>query len=324
MPIKLFSLPCIILLTVSVLALNTQAFEESKATEKTKESTATEQAKTKTDSPNKEQEKEQQPMPINYGVQHTQDLKHYIAAERVKPLLAGPESYLTLEQKFTTANSKGVAILLPDWQQGATNPKAINFLRKALPKHGWTTITIQPNDKPEGYPSTALTATEQQEQNTPLITEYKKQLAAILTATMNKAKEHPGIVIVIAQGNNGAFLVDLLSENTESADDVAKLTTAPNALVLLSSYRRGSRDLQTQLNEDLAKSVALLELPLLDLYLHYDHPSVIAAMPMRMSSSAQEMKVYYRQRQLNNTLSGYYPNNELLSQINGWLKSIGW
>lgn len=315
MPVHLLSLIYCALLPISLFSLDANS-SQTQETDAKKEVTKEESTSKKTDTTNVIL----QPMPIDYGVQHKQDLKHYITKEQVKPLLAGPDDYLTLVNKYTTANSNGAAILLPDWQQGATNPKAINFLRTALPDNGWTTITIQPNAKPDNYPSMALTVTEQQEQNKLLLTEYKNKLTVMLNSAMERAKDYPGIVLIIAQGNNGALLVDILSNN---ADNNIKLTE-PNALILLSSYRQTSRELQQKINNQFAESIALLELPLLDLYLTYDHPLVNANMPKRVSLSAQEMQVYYRQRQLKNATSGYYPHKELMSQINGWLKAIGW
>ena len=44
----------------------------------------------------------------------------------------------------------------------------------------------------------------------------------------------------------------------------------------------------------------------------------------RLVVAKQELKAYYRQRQISNTVTGYYPNQALLSQINSWLKAIGW
>jgi len=253
--------------------------------------------------------------PIELTKQHKEDLKHYLASEQVKPLLAGPDDYLTLLKKHTSANSKGVVILLPEWQQGATNPKAINYLRNSLPAKGWTTIAVQPNDKPENYPSTAAALDDQIKENEITIKAYKDKLSAMLNAVMNIAQEYPGIVLVIAQGNNAAFLVDLYSQEGSQL---------PNALILLSSYRQSNHDLINSVNEDFAKQLAFLELPVLDLYLKHDNPTVLAKAAQRKSFAKQEMKVYYRQRQLNNAITGYYPEKELLSQINGWLKAIGW
>ncbi|TYK67460.1 DUF3530 family protein [Colwellia echini] len=253
--------------------------------------------------------------PINHTKQHKQDLQHYFNDNQVTPLLAGPNDYITLVQKYTSANSKGVVILLPEWQQGATNPKAINFLRNTLPSKGWNTIAIQPENKPEGFPSTAITSEDQIKENELILTEYKRNLGELFNAVMNTAKEYSGIVLVIAQGNNGALLVDILSQTDSQR---------PNALILLSSYRQSNDQLIDADNETFSRQLALTELPVLDLYLKHDNSLVISKAPQRKLMAAQEMKTYYRQRQLNNTITGYYPENELLSQINGWLKAIGW
>jgi len=253
--------------------------------------------------------------PIGLVKQYKEDLKHYLADDQVKPLLAGPDDYLTLIKKHTSANSKGVAILLPEWQQGATNPKAINFLRNALPAKGWSTIAIQPNNKPDNYPSTALTVEEQKKENELILKEYKNKLSSMLNAVMNTAKDYPGIVLVIAQGNNAALLVDLYNQEGNQL---------PNALIMLSSYRHSNHGLINSVNEDFARQLAFTELPVLDLYLTHDNPLVLAKAAQRKSFAKQEMKVYFRQRQLNNTITGYYPEKELLNQINSWLKAIGW
>ena len=255
------------------------------------------------------------PKPIALTKQYKEDLKHYLTAEQIKPLLAGPDSYLTLVKKYTSANSKGVAILLPEWQQGATNPKALNYLRNILPSKGWNTIAIQPSNKPENYPSTAITVEEQKKENKLVLDDYKKKLSSMLNAVMNTARQYSGIVLVIAQGNNAALLVDLYSQEGSQR---------PNALIMLSSYRQSNHALVNSVNEDFARQLAFTELPVLDLYLKHDNPLVLAKASQRKSFAKQEMKVYFRQRQLNNNVTGYYPEEELLSQINSWLKAIGW
>ncbi len=262
----------------------------------------------------------QVPSPTSLTQQYKEDLKHYLSADKVKDLLAGPDDYITLITENTSVNNKGVAILLPDWQQGATNPKAINFLRNKLPQEGWTTIAIQPASKPENYPSKALEITEQQKQNKTTLDDYKMKLGTMINAVIAQATELPGIVIIIAQGNHGAMLVELLDQE----DDQPMVTSAPNALILLSSYLLTSHGLIDETNTAFAKKLAYSEYPVLDLYLKYDHPIVLSKAKQRLDLSKKEMKVYYRQRQLNNNATGYYPEQELLTQINSWLKSIGW
>ena len=254
------------------------------------------------------------PPPISLEQQHKSDLKRYISVKTITPILVGPDDVMTLVTKNTTANTKGVAILFPDWQQGAVSPKAINFLRQTLPKQGWTTISVQPPNKPQNFPSTALTEKAQQQENKLSLTDYKIKLSAINKALFAKAKVLPGIVIVIAQGNNGALLVEVYDQ----ADD------KPSALILLSSYRLTNHALLDESNHAFAQQIAMSDYPILDLYLKNDHPIVHNKAAERLALAQQEMKVYYRQRQLNNTATSFYPKQELLSQINSWLKSIGW
>ena len=260
------------------------------------------------------------PSPVSLTLQYKEDLKHYLPADKIKPLLAGPDDYITLITENTSVNNKGVAILLPDWQQGATNPKAINFLRNKLPEQGWTTVSIQPSSKPTNYPSSALKISEQQQENKTIIDEYKLKLGTMMNAVISKANEYPGIVIIIAQGNHGAMLVELLNQGEEPPI----VTQPPNALILLSSYVLTNNELIDETNAAFAKKLAYSEYPILDLYLRHDNPIVLDKAKQRSALSKKEMKVYYRQRQLNNPDMGYYPEQELLTQINSWLKSIGW
>lgn len=260
------------------------------------------------------------PPAIPITQQYKNDLKHYLPAHNVKPLLAGPDDYITLIKENSSAHSKGVAILLPDWQQGATNPKAINFLRKSLPLYGWTTISIQPTSKPENYPSNAVEVNEQKKENKIILDSYKTKLAAMVNAVLSKANEYPGIIMIIAQGNHGAMIVDLL--NQEGAQP--SITQAPNALILLSSYLLTNETLIDEANTNFAKKLAASEYPVLDLYLKKDNHIVLYKMGQRLALSTQEMKAYYRQSQMNNSDMGYYPEKELLTQVNGWLRSIGW
>ena len=259
------------------------------------------------------------PLPVSVAQQHKDDLTHYFPTNRVTPILAGADDYLTLIEENTSVNNKGVAILLPDWQQGAANPKALNFLRKVLPKQGWTTISIQPTNKPSNFPSKALKISEQQQENKIVIEGYKNKLIALMNAVMTKNKEYPGIIIIIAQGNHGAMLVDIFDQQGANSN-----ATPPNALILLSSYLLNSNELLDETNTAFAKALAFSEYPVLDLYLKYDNPIVLDKTAQRLSVAKQELKAYYRQRQINNNASGYYPEQELLVQINSWLKAIGW
>ncbi|MCJ8320450.1 MAG: alpha/beta hydrolase family protein [Colwellia sp.] len=248
--------------------------------------------------------------PIALEQQYKDDINHYLQKDEINPLLAGPDDFITLIKEGYTANSKGVAILLADWQQTATSPKGLNYLRKALPDQGWTTISIQPPSKPENYPSIALNVEEQQKENLATITAYQLKLSAIMKTVMEKAQEYPGIFIVIVEGSHGAILTDLYQREKN---------TPPNALILLSSYMYSN-----EANQQYASTLAQTNFPVLDLYLMRDHPLALSSAKLRLSQANKEMKAFYRQRKLTNLSSSYYPKEDLLLAIKGWLTSIGW
>jgi len=307
----------ILLLTCANTAVYAQQDEQSKSAPATTESKTAEKTDSTAKSPS--QITIEIPAPAPLTQQHKEDLKHYLPSAKVKALLAGPDDYLTLITENASVNNKGVMVLLPDWQQGATNPKAINFLRNKLPQQGWTTIAIQPSSKPENYPSTALKVTEQQQENKTLLEDYQLKFSAMINAVISKASEYPGIVVIVAQGNHGVMLVELFDEQSSNP-----VSVMPNAVILLSSYALTNQQLVDTANSDFAKKIAYSEYPILDLYLRYDHPIVLDKTKQRLALAKKEMKVYYRQRQLNNSSVGYYPEQELMIQINSWFKSIGW
>ncbi len=248
--------------------------------------------------------------PISIDSLYKKDLKHYLAKNQLQQLLVGSDEIIMLTNEQTTANAKGVAILLPNWQQMATSPQAINYLREKLPQQGWTTITIQPPAKPDNYPSIKLNETDQREENNKALAQYKEKLSAILTKVMKQAANYPGIFLMIAEGSNAALLIELYQE---------KKLGHPATLIMLSAHLLTEYD-----NKQVANTLARLEIPILDLYLNRDNPQAIYSAPLRLAESKRQLKVYYQQKQLDNIYTGYYPKETLLAAINGWLKKIGW
>jgi len=249
-------------------------------------------------------------LPSDSEKQFNNDIKHYVKNADITPMLLGSDEFITLINEETTGTPKGVAILLSNWQQAATSPKAINFLRTSLPKQGWTTITIQSMTKPEHYPSVKDKTIAQNEENKETLTEYKNKLSKIITKVMAKAANYPGLFLVVAEGSNAALLVDLYQ---------TKANKQPDVFVILSGHLLTKTD-----NKNYVEALASINVPILNLYLKYDNKDVLALAPQSLSESKKQLKVYYRQQQLNNHVSGYYPHKALLTAINGWLKHIGW
>lgn len=248
--------------------------------------------------------------PVSSFEQQKQDLTHYLSASKTQSIKAGDSEYIIIEESSSTQNNKGVAILIPDWQQGVANPKAMNFLRINLPDAGWSTISVQSPNKPMNYPSMALTKEERIEQNKAALMPYQNELKSLVTAVMEKAKNYPGIFLVITEGSQAAILIDLYKNNQN---------LSPAALITLSAGMYSELE-----NDTFAKNIAMSELPVLDLILKKDRNSVLENAMLRKKYATKELKVYYRQKSLHNMVPGYYPEQTLLTEINGWLKTIGW
>jgi len=248
--------------------------------------------------------------PIDALQQKEQDLAHYLTAEKITPMLAGAEDFITIVNENTASNQKGVMILLPDWNMTAASSNALNYLQNILPSQGWTTIAIQPPSRPSNYPSTALSLTLQNDENNKTLEKYQENLTTIMTAVMEKAKDYPGIFVVVSQGSHAILLANIYSKG--------KLES-PSAMVLLSGYLDSATD-----SLSFAKTLASSEFPVLDIYLSREHQIANIDAITRKAQATKEMKVYYRQTKLHNNQIGFYPEKSLLRAINGWLKSVGW
>lgn len=248
--------------------------------------------------------------PVDFSQQQNDDLTHYVPKQQIQKILVGPDEHLTLVETNAAPNSKGVFILLPDWQQSSTSPKAFNALRKHFPQHGWTTITIQPPNKPENYPSHATEHSQQETENKEIISNYQQQLAKILSAVNDKAKTYPGIIVLVSAGHHASLVSTIYQQ---------ELSEKPMAFISLSGY------LEDDIGSEVAaKALAEIDLPTLDLYLKTDNRLVMKNIMLRKKAVNQELKSNFRQKQLFNIHTGFYPAPQLFKEINGWLKSIGW
>jgi len=239
-----------------------------------------------------------------------QDIENFISKKSVTPMMAGTDDFMTLVEKDLHPTDKGVMILVPEWQQSATSPKAINFLRKHLPTDGWATITIQPLEKPMIYPSRAEKEVERNTENEEAISAYTEQFIPMMAKVFEEAANYPGIFVVVAEGNNAAILIDLFEQQQ---------LPMPNAMVMLSAHQLNEAD-----NQRLALTIAESDLPILDLYLSSDNNWVHHFVKLRQQIARREMKTYFRQRQFKSFSPGYYPEQSLAKSIKGWIASIGW
>lgn len=248
--------------------------------------------------------------PTDELVNKESDLKHYLPPQLVQPLTVGNKEISTLIDTNSAPNSRGVMIFLPDWNQSVANPQIFAPLRNKFPEQGWTTISMLPPKVPENYPSLALEAKDKMDEDKKTIEAYQESLATLINAVTEKAQDYPGIIIIVAAGHNASILLNIFQE--ESAE-------LPAAFILVSAYMN-----EHSSNVESATNLSQLELPVLDLYLKTDSSLVKESAMLRKKMVNQELKSNYRQVEIFNIQTGYYPKHALITSINGWLKSIGW
>ncbi|OKY26106.1 MULTISPECIES: DUF3530 family protein [Thalassotalea] len=319
---KAVLLPVIISFIVASSAISSRSFsqenQEQETQQNTSESTpekASEKTTNKADAEtvtNEQQspEKAEISLPKTLPEIYALDLKHYLPEGEYENIMVDDNEHVALVTTHDSELPKGIAILIPEWQQPATSPQAINELRKILPKQGWTTFSLQPLDKPENYPSNALDDAAKATENAEQLAQYQQQLAPLIAASIEKAKSFPGIIILIAQGQNAAQILSILQQ-----PEFAK----PNAYIMLSAYMPTTQETQIA-----AEHLTDLTLPILDVSLKADHFQVPRNVALRTKYVKQLAKSQYRQTTLFNFTTGYYDANALATQIKGWLTSLGW
>lgn len=249
-------------------------------------------------------------LPINKQNQQRSDLEHYLQQKDINKVLVGPDEHVTLLTLSETTTSKGVLILIPEWQQSAVSPSAIDNLRQIMPAQGWTTITLHPLAKPVDFPSSAINEQARAEANQKAISDYRESLTQLMKAINEETKKYPGIIVVAAQGQSGAQLIDLYEKET---------IKAPSALVLLSVFME-----QDFWQKQAADSLANLGFPILDISLLRDNRYIPSSKHVRKVTVKRMAKSQYRALELINIYPGVYPTNMLDREIKGWLKSNGW
>jgi hypothetical protein len=248
-------------------------------------------------------------MPIAVSDWHLADTHYYEKPQTIRKQLAGDSDFITLIEPDLSGNPKGVAIVLPDWQQHLAHPKAVGQLRKELPAKGWHIIALLPPEKPDNFPQTWGTKEEIKLANQMALTAYQSELMLRMKAVLQNAQNFPGPIMVIASGANAALLPQLFNE---------KKLPQPSIFVALSSYLPSADG-----NENAAQALASTRFPVLDLYLDKDNLWVLDNAPRRKIWAQKKLKISYRQQRLLST-DRQYPPGELSHKILSWLKSLGW
>jgi len=247
-------------------------------------------------------------LPTDKFQQSQTDAKHYLVHDEIEEILVGADSYLAIIDANTSVNVKGNFIVLPDWAKGIKNPKTAGFT-KYMSTIGWRSLTVQVPRSPENYPSTHHEQSQRLEENQKSLADYQLLLTQLLQSAIEKSQQHPGPIIVIAEGQVAANVANILSQQN---DDI-------EALIILSGYVLTNHQDNTVNN-----SVANAELPILDIFLSKDNLMVASQAKQRQEAVNIELKSFYRQHRITNIQPGYYPRESLNRAVVGWLKTIGY
>ncbi|WP_432455959.1 DUF3530 family protein [Agarivorans sp. QJM3NY_29] len=230
------------------------------------------------------------------------DFSQWPVKGELKSLTVEQRQFVSLWIEQQTPQQRGTAILLPDWGNSPSSEDMIDSLRQTLPSLGWQTGAILP---PAPQASLMQDSEPQDQQNT-----YQQQLSEVIEAARQTQAQPFGFQLLIAQGVMGAWLVELLAEQQLSP---------PDGLILMSTYYPNQA-----LNQRLAKQLARLSIPVLDIYDPNYNQWQFEAAQQRLIASNKSQKLNYRQTQLP-VSAETAPNHALLTKsIYGWLNALGW
>ncbi|WP_395340274.1 DUF3530 family protein [Ningiella sp. W23] len=148
---------------------------------------------------------------------------------------------------------------------------------------------------------------------------YMHAYAKFLDRYIAKAKEHlehaRGYKAFYAQGIGAQALVHLLSER----EDIDTQLDNPDAIVLSNAFWP-----HREINQTLPKQIAKLPMPVLDLVSQWDNKWAQQTEDARRIRSIQQIKTYYRQRQLSDSVNSYISYPQLAKEMHGYFSYLGW
>lgn len=255
------------------------------------------------------------------------DISRLAQSDEVKSILVGDTEFLTLYSEYMSADFRGVVILIPDWQSTPTNNSGMNFLRKELNNHGYSTYAMtvpdinwqaaEQSSEANNQPTAADNSTPTEpphhvdyieQVNIEVLDNYKTNLIARYEALYQQASEASNDIVVIAQGTSAGVLM-------EHYADFSDLQI--NAFISLSSFLPNS-----QRNARLSQTTSLVTPALLDIYFSGDHNDILMNLKNRQRWVNRNAKFDYRQRQLFGLRDAPQQHARLSKEIDGFLRRL--
>lgn len=230
--------------------------------------------------------------PISQQRLFDQDLTKYTQAGEVAWLGDKDNRFLTLWSEQTTAKPKGTSWIFADTDTSANNPHLIQTVRLNLNDKGFNTYSISP-----------LSSQIKRE-------DIEAQLLVQIQVLETKITNQIGKRLLILQGENATSVINVLANNKEIKAD---------AVVLL-----GAHNANPAMMEQLAKNIAAIQIPVLDLYQTNDGSNVQYFVKERRVVAKRSLKQNYRQTEIIGLASQPATQQATSQTIYGWLKSLGW
>lgn len=254
---------------------------------------------------------------------HDLDLRRALFSDQYSSIKVGEQDMLIIINENTTAISRGTALLVTDSGSTINSQQGLAPLVEQLTGLGWVTILLpSPADDlflpSESLPETDanidlppdLIKTSASQLNQQVFDEHLQRITLIMQAALQKAKDYPGFVLVIAQGTSAATLSQLYAEQK---------ITAPDALVVISPYWPDRK-----FNNQLANFLASTPMPVLDIYSKWDNSWSQASIKARKIAAIRALKLQYRQREIIGVGLIQQPTTYVSKEIYGWLSHMGW
>lgn len=225
------------------------------------------------------------------STQNTSEYQDLISDWQHHPDVRQLDQLWVLHHKTDQPYPQGLSIILPEWNLTA----AVTPISTNLNQLGYDSVitfpfpeqrTVNPGDE------------KQQEQ----IKQIQNRLGEQLNVIGNNLQVQ-GHRLMVAQGSSAVWLISQLNQDN---------SLMPDALILLDAYFPDQAA-----NQLMARQVAMLTIPVLDLYHEDMQRWVKQAQQERTSAFKQMNKLNWRQRSVSDAV-------DINQNIKGWFSSLGW
>ncbi|NRB22569.1 DUF3530 family protein [Shewanella sp.] len=251
----------------------------------------------------------------------------YLPKEEVMEIIVGAQQTEVLVRSWSGKKKLGIAILLANPGMSADGAGFQAYLRRKLNPAGWATVAITPPKK-IATPNFATSAAEiakvgemkgnqkaneaTEQYSDEVWQDIRDKQSLFISQSMNQldaiGAPYPGKRLLITSGQGAGLTLAMISKN---------LLVKPDILVLINPYLQLKDE-----NMALAKQLAELDIPVLDIQSFDGHRASAATVHMRAELSPQNAPYRYSQQRLALNLNNPMSWETALKSIEGFALRI--